>query len=51
MEQLHDHITVSDLFLHLDKADKEKIWTVLEFLQGEQLIQVDERGGIKKINP
>ncbi len=51
MEQLHDHITVSGLFLHLDKADKEKIWTVLEFLQGEQLIQVDERGVIKKIKP
>jgi ATP-dependent DNA helicase RecQ len=50
MEQLHDHTTVTSLFRDLDKVGKEKIWTVLEFLQGEQLIHVDELGVIKKTN-
>ena len=41
-------ISVTDTLQLLQKFSKEKVWTVLEFLQGEGLIHIDEQGIIKK---
>ena len=40
--------SVADMLLHLQKISKEKVWTVLEFLQSEGSIHIDEQGMIKK---
>jgi ATP-dependent DNA helicase RecQ len=40
--------TIDTLFSHLKKYSREKIWTVLDFLQNEQLICIDEQGVITK---
>lgn len=40
--------SVPQLLGQLKKYSKEKIWTVLDFLQSEQLILIDEQGLIQK---
>lgn len=47
-ESLKSQIQVSDLLVQLTKYSKEKIWAVLEYLQGEQVISIDEQGFIQK---
>ena len=41
-------ISVGEVLQYLQKFSKEKVWAVLEFLQGEQVISIDEQGIIKK---
>jgi ATP-dependent DNA helicase RecQ len=41
-------VTVTEILAQLKRFSKEKIWTVLEFLQGEQVIIIDEQGFIRK---
>lgn len=41
---------LEQLFRQLSVFNKDKIWTVLEFLQQEGLINIDEKGHIKKTN-
>ncbi len=48
MQSLHSKISVTDLLGRLKKYNKEKTWTVLEFLQSEQVINIDEEGFIRK---
>ncbi len=45
---LKSSISVTQLLQELKKYSKEKVWTVLEFLQGEQVISIDEQGYIQK---
>ncbi|MES2372393.1 MAG: ATP-dependent DNA helicase RecQ [Bacteroidota bacterium] len=40
--------SVNDVFARLKKYSKEKIWTVLDHLQAEQVIRIDEQGFIQK---
>ncbi|GAC1396085.1 MAG: hypothetical protein NVSMB63_16510 [Sediminibacterium sp.] len=40
--------TVTSLLRHFHTFSKEKVWTVLEFLQSEQILYIDEQGCIKK---
>ena len=42
-------ISVEQLLVLLKKISREKIWIVLEFLQGEQVISIDEQGIIQKM--
>lgn len=37
---------LDELFLQLSSINKEKIWTVLDYLQGEALLMIDEQGFI-----
>ncbi|MEO7531881.1 MAG: ATP-dependent DNA helicase RecQ [Sediminibacterium sp.] len=41
-------IAVNDVLLQSRKYNKEKVWTVLDYLQSEQLISIDEQGFIQK---
>ncbi len=49
MELSLEKITVEQLLLSLKNVSKEKIWTVLDFLQAEQVLVIDEQGLIQKI--
>jgi ATP-dependent DNA helicase RecQ len=40
--------SVNEVFGQLKKYHKEKIWTVLDHLQSEQVISIDEQGFIQK---
>jgi ATP-dependent DNA helicase RecQ len=46
--QLTIPATVDTLFSQLKNYSREKVWTVLDFLQNEQLISIDEQGVILK---
>jgi len=41
-------ISLDEVIRHLQKFSKEKVWSVLDFMQGEQLISIDEQGVIQK---
>ncbi len=41
-------ISVDEVIRHLQKFSKEKVWNVLDFMQGEQFISIDEQGVIQK---
>ena len=41
-------IMVEELLAGLKSVSKEKVWAVLEFLQGEQVLLIDEQGVIRK---
>jgi ATP-dependent DNA helicase RecQ len=47
-QAIQQTISLESLFRQLAVFNKEKIWTVLEFLQQEGLINIDETGTIKK---
>ncbi|WP_276485343.1 RecQ family ATP-dependent DNA helicase [Paraflavitalea pollutisoli] len=44
-------ITADQLFQQLTGIKKEKAWKVIQFMQAEQVIAVDEKGGISKVQP
>ena len=48
MHSISTRITVDQLLILLKKYSKEKVWTVLEHLQSEQILQIDELGCIAK---
>jgi len=48
MQSAKQGISVDHLLVLLKKISQEKVWTVLEFLQGEQVISIDEQGVIQK---
>ncbi len=41
-------VSVDQVIRHLQTFSKEKIWNVLDFMQGEQFISIDEQGVIQK---
>ena len=41
-------VSVDQVIRHLQKFSKEKVWAVLDFMQGEQVISIDEQGVIQK---
>jgi len=41
-------VSVDQVIRHLQTFSKEKIWSVLDFMQGEQFISIDEQGVIQK---
>ncbi len=41
-------ISFDEIIRHLQKFSKEKVWSVLDFMQVEQLISIDEQGVIQK---
>ena len=49
MGLLHKKLSVDKLFVQYSHISKEKLWTVLEFLQSEQLLLIDEEGIMQKI--
>jgi ATP-dependent DNA helicase RecQ len=49
LEKLQPAASLDKLLGQLKTNSREKIWTVLEFLQGEGLISVDEDGIVRKI--
>jgi len=48
MQSITQGISVEHLLVLLKKFSQEKVWTVLEFLQGERVISIDEQGVIQK---
>jgi ATP-dependent DNA helicase RecQ len=50
MKLANTGISVEQLLVHLKRTSQEKVWAVLDFLQGEQLLQVDEQGVIQKLS-
>ena len=48
MQAVTEGIVVEELLTRLKSTGKEKLWTVLDFLQGEQVLLIDEQGIIKK---
>ena len=48
IQSLGSQLQVNELLNRLKKYNKEKIWTVLDFLQSEQSISIDEQGFIQK---
>jgi ATP-dependent DNA helicase RecQ len=48
-EALTERIDTEDLLIRLKNISKEKLWTVLDFMQGEQVLFIDEQGVIQKI--
>ena len=41
-------VSLDEVIRHLQKFSKEKVWNVLDFMQGEQIISIDEQGVIQK---
>ncbi|MDE3253463.1 MAG: RecQ family ATP-dependent DNA helicase, partial [Bacteroidota bacterium] len=48
---IQQNTSLEQLFRQLSVFNRDKIWTVLEFLQQEGLIHIDETGTIKKSKP
>ncbi len=48
MQSVTAEISVENLMVQLKKISREKLWTVLDFLQGERILSIDEQGIIKK---
>ncbi len=48
MQSAQPAISVEELLSELKKISSEKVWTVLEFLQGENIIELDEQGIIQR---
>lgn len=44
-------VTIDQLLATLNTTSKEKVWTVLDFLQGEGTLSIDELGTIHLLNP
>lgn len=45
---LASHNQLGELFSQLSFISKEKIWVVLDYLQGEALLMIDEQGSIRR---
>jgi len=49
IQELVKHsISVNEILLHCQPNSQEEIWEALRFMEGEQLIEIDETGMVKK---